>query len=281
MVIAVRKRVYRIIFEADTPSGKLFDVALLVAIVTSVVVVLLDSVQAIRVEYSGLLYALEWVFTALFTIEYALRIYCVRHPARYARSFFGIVDLLSVLPTYLSLVLVGSQQLIVIRVLRLLRIFRVFKLARYLGHANILMSAMKSSTPKIIVFLGTVLTIVVIAGTAMFMIEGEATEFGSIPQSMYWAIVTVTTVGYGDVAPHTPAGKMLAACLMVLGYAIIAVPTGIVSAELVQYGRQITTRTCPACLEPGHDPDAVHCKHCGAGLLPKAEPPVSEEDPPA
>jgi voltage-gated potassium channel len=270
----VRERLYRIIFEADTPAGKAFDVGLLVAIVASVVVVLLDSVRLINAEYSRLLHQLEWLFTILFTVEYVLRLYCVQRPGHYARSFFGIIDLLSVLPTYMSLFLVGSQQLIVIRVLRLLRIFRVFKLARYLGHANILLSAMKSSMPKIIVFLGTVMTVVVVVGTAMFMIEGsvEGTRFSSIPQCMYWAIVTVTTVGYGDITPESVAGKFLAAGLMILGYAIIAVPTGIVSAELVQFRGQVTTRTCPDCLEPGHDPDAVHCKHCGVKLLSEEEP---------
>ena len=270
----MRGRLYRIIFEADTPAGKLFDVALLLAIVASVVVVMLDSVQSISAEHRTLLYSLEWMFTILFTVEYVLRLYCVERPVRYARSFFGVIDVLSVLPTYLSLVLAGSQQLIVIRVLRLLRIFRVFKLARYLGHANILLSAMKSSTPKIIVFLGTVISIVVVVGTAMFMIEGnlEGSEFDSIPQSMYWAIVTVTTVGYGDISPISVPGKILASCLMILGYAIIAVPTGIVSAELVQYRGRITTRSCPSCLEPGHEPDAVHCKHCGARLAREEEP---------
>ncbi len=268
----MRQRIYRIIFEADTPAGKAFDVALLLAIVASVVVVMVDSVRSIRAEHGAVLYGLEWAFTILFTAEYLLRLYCVERPIRYARSFFGIIDLLSVLPTYASLFLAGSQQLIVIRVLRLLRIFRVFKLARYLGHANILLSAMKSSTPKIIVFLGTVITIVVVVGTAMFMIEGQlGSGFESIPQSMYWAIVTVTTVGYGDVAPVSVPGKILAACLMILGYAIIAVPTGIVSAELVQYRGRITTRTCASCLEPGHDPDAVHCKHCGAKLATEKE----------
>lgn len=269
----MRGSLYRIIFEADTPSGKLFDVVLLLAIIASVVVVMLDSVQSINAEHRALLYGLEWTFTILFTVEYGLRLYCVERPLRYARSFFGVIDLLSVLPTYLSLILAGSQQLIVIRVLRLLRIFRVFKLARYLGHANILLSAMKSSTPKLIVFLGTVISIVVVVGTAMFMIEGdEGSQFDSIPQSMYWAIVTVTTVGYGDISPVSVPGKILASCLMILGYAIIAVPTGIVSAELVQYRGRVTTRTCPSCLEPGHDPDAVHCKHCGSKLAREEEP---------
>jgi len=270
----VRERIYRIIFEADTPAGKAFDVGLLLAILASVAVVMVDSVQSINQKHGALLHSLEWVFTILFTVEYVLRLYCVRRPARYARSFFGVIDLLSVLPTYLSLFLAGGQQLIVIRVLRLLRIFRVFKLARYLGHANILLAAMKSSTPKIIVFLGTVATIVVVVGTAMFMIEGdmEGTRFHSIPESMYWAIVTVTTVGYGDIAPISAPGKILASCLMILGYAIIAVPTGIVSAELVQYRSQVTTRACPSCLEHGHEPDAVHCKHCGAKLVPEEEP---------
>ncbi len=270
----MRDRLYRIIFEADTPAGKAFDVALLLAIVASVVVVILDSVRSISARHSALLYRLEWTFTILFTLEYLLRLYCVRRPTRYAGSFFGVIDLLSVLPTYLSLFLAGGQQLIVIRVLRLLRIFRVFKLARFLGHANILLAAMKNSTPKIIVFMGTVCTIVVVVGTAMFMIEGdlEGSHFDSIPQSMYWAIVTVTTVGYGDVAPVSVPGKILASGLMILGYAIIAVPTGIVSAELVQFRGRVTTRTCPSCLEPGHDPDAVHCKHCGTELLPEEEP---------
>jgi voltage-gated potassium channel len=265
--MSLRARVHEIIFEADTPSGKLFDVALLGAIVASVVTVMLESVSWIKADYGPLLRGLEWFFTGLFTIEYLLRIFCVERPARYVRSFFGLVDLVSIIPTYLSFFIAGAQSLLVIRVLRLLRVFRVLKLAHYLGEAQVLMAALRASRPKITVFLGAVMTIVIIVGSTMYFIEGGDNGFDSIPRSMYWAIVTMTTVGYGDIAPQTVAGQTLAALLMILGYAIIAIPTGIVSAELVRKpSGKVTTRACLVCGTEGHDHDASHCKYCGGVL---------------
>ena len=262
-----RARLFTIIFEADTPGGKVFDVVLLWSILLSVVVVSLESVAAIRAEHGRLLLALEWFFTLLFTAEYVVRLLCVRKPARYASSFYGIVDLLAIIPTYLSVIFQGSQSLLVIRSLRLLRIFRVLKLTQYLGEAHVLMTALRASRRKVTVFLGTVLTVVLIMGSLMYLIEGEAHGFTSIPVSVYWAIVTMTTVGYGDIAPQSALGQMLAAALMITGYAIIAVPTGIVSIELAQASRRSTnTQSCPSCSAEGHDNDAKCCKYCGARL---------------
>jgi voltage-gated potassium channel len=262
-----RERLRVIIFEADTPWGKAFDVTLLVVIVVSVVAVMLESVAAIRATHAAWLHGLEWVITGLFTVEYILRLICVSRPVQYARSFFGLVDLLAILPTYLSLLLPGSQSLLVIRALRLLRIFRVFKLAYYLVEANVLLLALRSSGPKVIVFLGTVLVLVVIMGAAMYLVEGPESGFTSIPLSMYWAIVTMTTVGYGDVAPQTVLGQTLAAVVMIMGYSIIAVPTGIVSAEFVHAQRRpVTTRVCPHCVSEGHATSARYCRDCGETL---------------
>ncbi len=262
-----QNRLHEIIFEADTPSGKAFDVALLVAILLSVAAVCLESVAEIRAEYGPLLRSLEWAFTIAFTIEYFLRLACVGRPWRYAVSFFGVVDLLAILPTYLSLILVGSQSLLVIRAIRLLRVFRVFKLAQFIGEAHVLRNALRESRRKIIVFLGSVLTLVLILGTMMYLIESEESGFTNIPQSIYWAIVTMTTVGYLDVAPATVTGKILASMVMIIGYAIIAVPTGIITVELGRaYRRGVSTQACPQCSAEGHDPDAKHCKYCGAQL---------------
>ena len=265
-----RTWLHEVIFEADTPAGKAFDVVLLWSILLSVAAVLLESVESIRTNYGPALYAAEWFFTILFTVEYAIRITCVRRPILYARSFFGIVDLLSILPTYLSLFIGGSQALIVIRALRLLRVFRIFKLARYVGEASVLMQALRASRAKVTVFLLTVLSIVLIVGSVMYLIEGSHPESGftSIPTSIYWTIVTMTTVGYGDIAPQTVPGKFVASVVMIIGYAIIAVPTGIVTAELSAAGRQkrVTTQMCPDCHKMGHEPDAKHCKFCGAEL---------------
>ena len=262
-----RERLHEIIFEAETPAGKAFDLALLVCIVASVATVLLESVASIRAQYGTLLRALEWGFTILFTAEYVLRLACVRRPLRYAGSFFGLVDLLAIVPTYLSVFVAGAQSLIVIRALRLLRIFRVLKLAHFVGEASMLRDALRASMRKITVFLGTVLTVVLIVGSLMYLVEGEASGFTSIPQSMYWAIVTLTTVGYGDVAPQTVLGKLLASVVMILGYGIIAVPTGIVTVELAHARRvPITTEACRDCGKGGHDSDADFCKFCGARL---------------
>lgn len=276
-----RERWYEVIFEADTPAGKLFDVLLLIAIVFSVLVVMCESVESIRVEHPQLLLGAEWFFTLLFTLEYGVRIVCAPRPLRYIFSFYGIVDLLAILPTYLTVLPIfegapGAQRLAVIRALRLLRAFRIFKLAHMLSEATALRRAIWASRAKVAVFLSVVLIAVVIAGSAMHLIEGGrvdasgqsiATGFDSIPESMYWAIVTMTTVGYGDISPTTPVGKTVAACMMILGYCLIIVPTGIVSAELAfSGGKQLTTQVCPECMAEGHDADALHCKYCGGRL---------------
>jgi voltage-gated potassium channel len=263
-----RKKLHEIIFEADTAAGKAFDVALIVSILLSVVAVMLESVKTIEQSYGSLLRTLEWLLTILFTIEYILRLLCVTRPLQYATSFFGLVDLLAILPTYLSLLLPGSHYLLVIRTLRLLRVFRVLKLVQYVSEAHLLKQALYASRRKIAVFLFTVLTLVIIIGALMYVIEGEAGGFTSIPRSMYWAIVTLTTVGYGDIAPQTGIGQTLAALVMVLGYGIIAVPTGIVTVELSQLytASALSTQACPACAAEGHDVDAIYCKFCGTRL---------------
>ncbi len=262
-----RKVLHEVIFEADTPAGKWFDVILIISIVLSVIVVMLDSIGSIRRDHGNVLNSIEWFFTILFTIEYVLRLICVGKPLRYATSFFGIIDLLAILPTYLSLVFPGSHYLAVIRVLRVLRIFRVLKLVQYLAEAKLLMQAMRASRRKITVFLFAVLTLVVVLGSLMYVIEGEKNGFTSIPRSVYWSIVTLTTVGYGDISPKTGAGQALAAVIMILGYSIIAVPTGIMSVEIARAKEhQITTQACPQCSAEGHDKDAVFCKYCGARL---------------
>ncbi|MCB1314568.1 MAG: ion transporter [Leptospiraceae bacterium] len=262
-----RARLHEIIFEAETEAGRLFDVVLLWAIVLSVVAVILESVRGIRLHAGMLLSILEWTFTGLFTIEYILRIISVRRPLKYIFSFFGMVDLLSILPAYISLFSGQYYYLTIVRILRLLRIFRIFKLARYLGAAQTLLRALRAARPKITVFMGAAFSVVVIIGTLMYVIEGEEHGFTSIPTSIYWAIVTLTTVGYGDITPQTVAGKALAALAMFIGYGIIVVPTGIVSAEFVQFSRQeINTQSCPDCAAEGHAADALFCRHCGARL---------------
>lgn len=266
---SIRERLHEIIFEADTPLGKAFDVALLVLIVLSVIAVMLESVEAIDRAYHTQLRIVEWTLTIVFTVEYLLRLLTVRRPLRYATSFFGIVDLLAILPTYLSLFFVGAQSLLVIRALRLLRVFRIFKLARYLDESRQLMVALRASARKILVFLFGVLTLVIIIGSAMYLIEGAHPESGytSIPRSVYWTIVTLTTVGYGDITPQTVPGQILASIVMIMGYGIIAVPTGIVSVEMARSSpRSVSTQACPACGKDGHDPDASHCKFCGTPL---------------
>ncbi|MDL1964511.1 MAG: ion transporter [Deltaproteobacteria bacterium] len=262
-----RETLHKIIFEAETPAGKLFDIILIVSIVLSVIVVMLDSVITIRNSYGGFLVLSEWFFTFLFTIEYFLRLSCVGRPFKYATSFFGIVDLLAIIPTYLSLFLPGSQFLLVIRILRVFRIFRVFKLVQYLVEIRLLNQALRASRRKIIVFLFTVFTLVIIFGSMMYVIEGEQNGFTSIPRSMYWAIVTLTTVGYGDISPKTAFGQALAAVIMIIGYAIIAVPTGIVTTEIARAsGKKVSTQACRVCSAEDHDIDANYCKDCGAKL---------------
>ncbi len=262
-----RTVLHEVIFEAETPAGRAFDIVLMWSIILSVLTVMLDSVGSIRAAYGGILSAIEWFFTILFTGEYILRMISVRRPARYASSFFGIVDLLAILPSYLSLVIPGSQHLLTIRVLRLLRVFRVFKLASYVNDANILVTALRASRRKISVFIVAVMTLVIILGSSMYIIEGEENGFTDIPTSIYWAIVTLTTVGYGDLSPHTPVGKAFASLVMLLGYGIIAVPTGIVTMEISNSAKKIvSTNSCPECSAEGHDSDATHCKYCGAKL---------------
>ena len=259
---------YYVIFGHEPGWGRRFDALLIVAILASVLVVMLDSVAGVRADHGETLVAIEWGFTVLFTVEYALRIWCVRNPRAYIFSFFGVIDLLSVMPTYLSLLLPGGQFLAVIRVLRVIRVFRVFKLVRFLGEASLLSQALRNARYKIAVFLVTVVCIVIVVGSIMYLVEGEPAGFTSIPRGVYWAIVTLTTVGYGDITPLTPLGQALAAFVMVLGYGIIAVPTGIVTAEIAQLPGSSTmiAKGCPACEHIETDPDAVYCRFCGADL---------------
>lgn len=260
-------KLHEIIYEADTPAGKLFDIVLLIAILTSVLFVMLESVEEINSKYGTLLNIGEWIVTVLFSIEYILRIIAIKKPAKYVFSFYGIIDLLSTIPKYVSLFLVGSHNLAALRALRLLRIFRILKLARFLRESNRLAKALKASRPKIAVFLFFVLIVCVILGTLMYMIEGAENGFTSIPRSVYWAIVTLTTVGYGDIAPHTPLGQFFASAIMILGYAIIAIPTGIISSEMAKSEKIHTnTQACPNCAKEGHKDNADFCFSCGSKL---------------
>ncbi len=259
-----RELLRRIIFEADTPSGKLFDVVLILAIVLSVGVVMLDSIDGLQDRWGVTFRALEWFFTILFTVEYILRVACIGKPSKYIFSFFGIIDFLAILPTYLSLFIPGSRYIAVVRVLRVLRVFRILKIAQYVSEVEVLMRAVRASGRKITVFLFAMVTMVIILGSLMYLIEGAENEFTSIPKSIYWAVVTLTTVGYGDMAPKTALGQAFAAGIMIIGYSIIAVPTGIVTVELSRSVRnELNTLVCPDCSAEGHDPDAVYCKHCG------------------
>lgn len=273
---SLRDRLYILIFEAETPHGKLFDIALLWLIIASVITVAIESVGSVASNYGTALRVLEWIYTGVFTIEYGLRIYSARRPFRYVTSFFGVVDLLALLPTYLSLLFTGMHSLLVIRALRLLRVFRVIKAVRLMGEAHSLLAAVRVSLPKVSVFLGAVTVIALVVGAAMYLVEGEAAGFTSIPVGMYWAIVTMTTVGYGDIAPKTELGQFLAAVLMVVGYGILAVPTGIVSAEIVGATREgekpvkakdpEREAECPACGAHGHQPGAAFCYVCGTAV---------------
>lgn len=260
-------KLHEIIFEADTKIGKLFDIILMASIILSVIVVMLDSVRSINELYGDLLYKVEWIFTILFTIEYLLRLFSVGKPLKYATSFFGIVDFLAIIPTYIGLFFPTTRYFTVVRILRVLRIFRVLKFVQYLGAAKSLLVALKNSRRKITVFIFTVFTLVIIFGSLMYIIEGEEHGFTSIPRSIYWAIVTLTTVGYGDISPQTPLGQAFASMIMILGYGIIAVPTGIVTAEMTKSDyKVVTTQACKECGMEGHDNDATHCKYCGARL---------------
>jgi len=259
--------IHEIIFEADTRSGRFFDISLIVIILLSVITVMLDSVKQINLIYGQDFYTLELIFTLIFTIEYILRLLSVGRPLRYATSFFGIIDLLAILPTYFSLLIPGSQYFLVIRILRLLRIFRILKLVQFSQEAQLLRKALKTSGRKVAVFLFTVLLLVVIFGSLMYVIEGEEYGFSSIPTSIYWAIVTLTTVGYGDISPQTGFGQTIASVIMILGYSIIAVPTGIVTVGMAQvFKANLSTQACPQCSHEGHDDDAKFCKDCGARL---------------
>jgi voltage-gated potassium channel len=277
-----RYKLHEIIYEADTPLGKLFDVVLLFLIVLSVVLVMLESVKWIDIKYHDILYFCEWVITIFFTIEYIARIITVKKPTSYIFSFYGIIDFLSTIPLYLSIILAGSNYLIAVRALRLLRVFRILKITRYVGESNKLARALRDSKAKILVFLFAVLIIAIIAGTLMYLIEGEESGFVSIPVSVYWCIVTLTTVGFGDIAPVTPLGQLLAALIMIMGYGIIAVPTGIVSAEYTKsLGKQdvlgkdyvhVNTQACRNCGAQKHRDDAKFCHKCGNELHPENNP---------
>lgn len=263
---SLRTRLYTIIFTNHTPGGKLFDIGLILAILVSVAVVLLDSVASISAVYGPELRAAEWLFTLLFTVEYGLRLYSARSRLRYALSFFGMVDLLAILPTYASLLIPEGRFMVTIRVLRLLRVFRVLKLSAFVGQQNVLGRALWASRFKITVFVVSVFTIVVIVGSLMYVVEGQPAGFTNIPVSIYWAVVTLTTVGYGDIAPRSPLGQFLAAILMVIGYGVIAVPTGIVTVELGRASATDESLRCPGCGRGGHEAGASFCKYCGDSL---------------
>lgn len=276
-----KDKLHEIIFEADTATGKSFDIILLMAIVASVIAVCWESLPNLDPSTKQLLYIVEWIFTVFFTIEYVTRLIAVHKPTKYATSFYGIIDLLSIIPTYLSIFIIGTNSLLVFRALRLMRLFRIFKMVPFLDQGNIIISSIRSSIPKLTVFVSFIMIIVCISGAVMYLVEGQVNEsFDSIPRGIYWAIVTITTVGFGDIVPRTALGQFLSAVLMILGYAVIAVPTGIVSAEIAKGGssndepHEYTTQACRYCSLEGHDPDAVHCKHCGEILNAEDEPTI-------
>lgn len=261
-----KDKLHEIIYEADTRAGKLFDIVLLFAIVASIILVMLESVDSIHAQYDTFLDISEWIITILFTIEYFARIISINKPTKYIFSFYGIIDLLSTLPKYLAIIFTGTHSLVALRALRLLRVFRILKLARFIGESNNFIKALRASRAKIAVFLFFVLILCVILGTVMYLIEGGDNGFTSIPRSVYWAIVTLTTVGYGDIAPHTPLGQFIASIIMILGYGIIAVPTGIVSSEMTKPIIDTNTQSCPNCSSYGHKDKADFCYHCGTKL---------------
>ncbi|KGF82471.1 ion transporter [Massilia sp. JS1662] len=267
-----RRHMYDVIFEADTPAGRRFDIALVCAILLSILVVVLDSVPRLHRDHADLLNAFEWGFTALFTVEYVARLVCVQRPWRYAGGFYGVIDLLAVLPSYFSLLMPGTELLLDIRILRLLRVFRIFKLTLYIEEYTRLGEALAASRRKILVFLSVVLMAILILGTVMYVVEGPQNGYTSIPVAMYWATVTMTTVGYGDITPHTNLGKAIASFMMLMGWGILAVPTGIVTAEMTlrrgdrRTGPLRATLQCPACGSGGHDATARFCKDCGTAL---------------
>lgn len=263
-------KIHEIIYEADTKEGRLFDVILLLAIIASIVLVMLESIEIFDNKYHNFLNISEWIITILFSIEYILRIISIKKPWKYIFSFYGIIDFLSTIPKYLSFIFVGSHHFAALRALRLLRVFRILKLARYIGASNNLKLALKASRAKIAVFLFFVVIVCIILGTIMYMIEGEENGFTSIPVSVYWAIVTLTTVGFGDIAPQTPLGQLIASAIMILGYSIIAIPTGIVSSEITKTANNadINTQSCPTCLKENHKEKASFCYNCGSILNP-------------
>ena len=274
-----RQKLWVIVFRADTPAGRAFDVTLIVLIIASVITVMVESMPHARATHGPLLRSIEWGFTGLFTVEYLLRLICVRRPLRYATSIYGVIDLMAILPTYLSLLFPGTEALMVVRFLRVLRVFRILKLTEYLRESRTLTDALWASRRKIGVFLLSVLTLLTVVAALMYLIEGPENGFTDIPTSLYWSVVTLTTVGFGDIAPKTPGGRAMASVVMIMGYGIIAVPTGIVTVELARAGRAdrpLLEVACPGCSRAGHDADAQFCKHCGASLTPATPPDVAE-----
>ncbi|WCP66257.1 ion transporter [Vibrio tubiashii] len=264
---SLKHHLYVIIFGTHTKAGRAFDLALIVAILSSLIVLVLESIPSIKTSWGVQLRYVEYTFTALFTLEYLLRLYCSPKPAAYAKSFYGVIDLLAILPTYLAFFFPAASFMGVIRALRIMRIFRILKLVRYLQDSNILLRSLLMAKRKIFIFFTTVAILVTIFGALIYVIEGPQNGFTSIPQSIYWAIVTITTVGYGDLVPQTALGKAIASMTMLLGYSILAVPTGIITAELNQeMSSHKTLVKCPNCMQTGHDSDALHCKHCGSEL---------------
>jgi len=270
-----RHTLYAVIYQANTPAGRGFDIALIICILASVLTIVLDSVEDISKQHGALLFTAEWVFTAIFTAEYILRIFCIPRPFKYVFSFYGVIDLLAILPSYFSLFMPGSQYLLVIRILRVLRIFRILKLVRFINQSNLLINALLASRLKITIFMFAIITLLVIFGSAMYLIEGPENGFTNIPVSIYWSVVTLTTVGFGDITPKTDLGRGVAAIVMVIGYSIIAVPTGIFTAELSQVMKRQKARAdkriCTKCRKSGHEPDANYCRICGEELTPLVE----------
>jgi voltage-gated potassium channel len=265
-----REHIYTVIFESDTRPGRLFDLSLIAAIVLSISVVVLSSVAPIEARYGSLLHGMEWFFTLLFTVEYFARLCCVKHPVRYAKSFFGIIDMLAVLPTYAALFVPGAHVLLDVRILRLLRMFRILKLTSYVYEYGLLGRALLASKRKILVFLSVVMMVVFLLGTLMYVVEGPSNGYTSIPTSVYWAVSTMTTVGFGDIAPKTDLGRAIASLMMLLGWGILAVPTGIISSEMsaIRSAPRALTRRCAECLTEGHELTAKYCRNCGARLPP-------------
>ncbi|SHE60870.1 voltage-gated potassium channel [Modicisalibacter ilicicola DSM 19980] len=277
--IGLRTWLFQLIFESDTRLAKSFDIALISLILVSVTVVMLDSVALLRARHGELFYVMEWGFTLIFTLELALRLYCLDRPLRYLKSFYGIIDLLSILPTWLSLLIPGAQSLLVVRILRVLRVFRVLRLMEFLGEGKILLQSLRRSSRKILLFLFTVLMLVVIFGSLIYLIEPPEAGFTSIPKAVYWAIVTLTTVGYGDITPLTPLGQFLSSMVMIMGYAILAVPTGVFSAEMMRSIREerYSDEACPGCGHEGHERDARYCRRCGTWLDEETPDPHGEK----